>query len=277
MALKLMYLTNDPKIAKIAQDVSGDRIFLDLETRGKAERQANMDTVISHNSIDDVKKLSAVLDRTELLVRVNSFYDGSREEINRVIDDGADIVMLPYFKTADEVKGFIDCVGKRARTCILVETPEAAEHLDEILDVPGIDEVHIGLNDLHLGYKMDFMFQLVADGTVERLCRKLRERGIFYGFGGVGRVHSEVMLPAEYIIGEHYRLGSGMVILSRAFCDASKLREDEIFDRFNVGVKEFREYEGVVENMSSDELAENHEKLVACVNSIVEAKKACKV
>ena len=65
-----MYLTNDPKIAKIA--------------RGKAERQANMDTVISHNSIDDVKKLSAVLDRTELLVRVNSFYDGSREEINRV-------------------------------------------------------------------------------------------------------------------------------------------------------------------------------------------------
>ena len=96
MALKLMYLTNDPKIAKIAQDVSVDRIFLDLETRGKAERQANMDTVISHNSIDDVKKLSAVLDRTELLVRVNSFYDGSREEINRVIDDGADIVMLPY-------------------------------------------------------------------------------------------------------------------------------------------------------------------------------------
>lgn len=55
MALKLMYLTNDPKIAKIAQDVSVDRIFLDLETRGKAERQANMDTVISHNSIDDVK------------------------------------------------------------------------------------------------------------------------------------------------------------------------------------------------------------------------------
>ena len=139
MALKLMYLTNDPKIAKIAQDVSVDRIFLDLETRGKAERQANMDTVISHNSIDDVKKLSAVLDRTELLVRVNSFYDGSREEINRVIDDGADIVMLPYFKTAEEVKGFTDCVGKRARTCLLVETPEAAEHLDEILDVPGID------------------------------------------------------------------------------------------------------------------------------------------
>ncbi len=63
MALKLMYLTNDPKIAKIAQDVSVDRIFLDLETRGKAERQANMDTVISHNSIDDVKKLSAVLEQ----------------------------------------------------------------------------------------------------------------------------------------------------------------------------------------------------------------------
>ena len=29
--------------------------------------------------------------------------------------------------------------------------------------------------------------------------------------------------------------------------------------------------------MSSDELAEKSRKLVACVNSIVEAKKACKV
>ena len=72
MALKLMYLTNDPKIAKIAQDVSVDRIFLDLETRGKAERQANMDTVISHNRIDDEKTLSAGLERSELMVRVNS-------------------------------------------------------------------------------------------------------------------------------------------------------------------------------------------------------------
>ncbi len=274
MALKLMYLTNDPKIAKTAQDVSVDRIFLDLETRGKAERQANMDTVISHNSIDDVKKLSAVLDRTELLVRVNSFYDGSREEINRVIDDGADIVMLPYFKTADEVRAFINCVGKRARTCLLVETPEAVEHIDEIIAVPGIDEVHIGLNDLHLGYKMDFMFQLVADGTVEKLCRKFREKGIFYGFGGVGRVHSKVMLPAEYIIGEHYRLGSGMVILSRAFCDVSKLREDEIYERFNIGVREFREYEKKAEKMTPEELAENHGKLVQCVDDIVKAKRS---
>ena len=75
MALKLMYLTNDPKIAKIAQDVSVDRIFLDLETRCKAERQANMDTVISHKSIDDVIKLSAVLGRTELCVRVHPVFD----------------------------------------------------------------------------------------------------------------------------------------------------------------------------------------------------------
>ena len=65
-----MYLTNDPKIAKIAQDVSVDRIFLDLETRGKAERQANMDTVISHNSIDDVKKLPAQFDGMKLRAKI---------------------------------------------------------------------------------------------------------------------------------------------------------------------------------------------------------------
>ena len=43
-----------------------------------------MDLVRKNGDRIDVKKLSAVLDRTELLVRVNSFYDGSREEINRV-------------------------------------------------------------------------------------------------------------------------------------------------------------------------------------------------
>lgn len=59
---------------------------------------------------------------------------------------------------------------------LLLETPEAVEIIDEILQLKGIDYIHIGLNDLSLGYGMKFMFQLLADGTVERLCTKFREK-----------------------------------------------------------------------------------------------------
>ena len=34
--LKLMYITNDPAVAKIAADAGVDRIFIDMEVLGKA-------------------------------------------------------------------------------------------------------------------------------------------------------------------------------------------------------------------------------------------------
>lgn len=64
---------------------------------------------------------------------------------------------------------------------LLMETPEAADLVDEIIDVPGIDEIHIGINDMSLGYHKTFMFELLADGTVEGLCLKFKRAGIPYG------------------------------------------------------------------------------------------------
>lgn len=270
MALKLMYLTNDPQVAAIAQAAGVDRIFLDLELRGKEERQGHLDTVISHHSIEDVRRLKAVLTSAQLLVRVNSMYDGSEAEINKVIADGADIVMLPYFKTVKEVSDFVSICKGRVKTCLLFETPEAVEHIDEILAVPGIDEVHVGINDLHLGYHLTFMFQLVADGTVEKLCRKFKEKGLPYGFGGVGRPGSNVALPAERILAEHYRLGSGQVILSRAFCDMSKIEDrSHLAEDFKAGVAAIRTCEAKCVAMTPQELLENHTQVQKIVDGIV--------
>ena len=42
--LKLMYITNDENVAKIADKHGVDRIFVDLEQIGKQERQGGMDT-----------------------------------------------------------------------------------------------------------------------------------------------------------------------------------------------------------------------------------------
>lgn len=274
MPLKLMYLTNDPQVAAIAQVAGVDRIFLDLELRGKEERQGHLDTVISHHSIEDVRRLKAVLTSAQLLVRVNSMYAGSEAEINKVIADGADIVMLPYFKTVKEVSDFVSVCKGRVKTCLLFETPEAVEHIDEILAVPGIDEVHVGINDLHLGYHLNFMFELVANGTVETLCRKFAEKGISYGFGGVGRPGSNVALPAERILAEHYRLGSSQVILSRAFCDMSKIHDrSHLAEDFKAGVDDIRACEAQCAAMTKQEQNDNHAQVQKIVAAITEKHK----
>lgn len=249
MALKLMYITNDPKVAQIIELAGVERVFVDMEYIGKADRQGGMDTVQSHHTVQDVANIRKAVKKAEVLVRVNPVhgatekYSSSQEEIEAVIAAGADVIMLPYFKTAGEVKKFIEIVNGRARTMALLETPEAVEAADEIVSLQGLDEIYIGLNDLSLGYKKKFMFELLADGTVERLCEKFRRAGVPYGFGGVAAPGAGV-LPAECIIREHYRLGSTCVILSRSFCNTAKVRGlEEISQMFRTGVEAIREVE----------------------------------
>ena len=168
-----MYITDKPEVAQIAETAGVDRIFVDLEHIGKADRQGGMDTVQSRHTLDDVKRISDAITTAELIVRINPIHDAadeyvsSEEEIDIAIKNGADIVMLPYFKTVNEAKRFLSAVNKRAKTMLLFETPEAVQIADEVLLIDGIDSVHIGLNDLSLGYGKKFMFELLTDGTVE--------------------------------------------------------------------------------------------------------------
>lgn len=218
MPLRLFYITNSIKNATIAQDAGVDTIFVDLEIIGKPQRQGHLNTVISRHTTDDVSALRKVLNKSSLLVRVNPIHPGSKDEIDRVISAGADIVMLPMFSTAHEAEEFISLVSARAETCLLVETPGAVDNIGAILKIPGIDSIHIGLNDLHIAYGMHFMFELLADGTVERLTKQIGAHGIRYGFGGIACL-GHGLLTSEVIIIEHYRLQSSQTILSRSFCN----------------------------------------------------------
>lgn len=257
MALKLMYITNRPEIAQIAESAGVDRIFVDMEYIGKAKRQGGMDTVQSHHTIEDVKNVKQAIIMADLVVRVNPIHDAtndycsSKEEINAVIEAGADILMLPFFKTVGEVKEFIELVNGRAKTIALLETPEAVSVVDNILQLAGLDEIFIGLNDLSLGYGKKFMFELLSDGTVEKLCLKFKQKGISYGFGGIASL-GKGMLPSEYIIREHYRLGSTSVILSRSFCNVNLVNHMGIISStFVNGVREIRILEEECEKYSS--------------------------
>lgn len=273
MSLKLMFITNDLPVALIAQKYGVDRIWVDLEILGKEARQPNMDTVKSFHSVSDIAKIAPYLTTSEMLVRVNPWHDGSIEEINSVIEAGAELVMLPMWKSPDEVKEFVDAVHKRAKTILLLETKEAVECLDSVLAIDGVDEVHIGLNDLHLAYHLSFMFELLADGTVEKICDKLRRKGIPYGFGGIARL-GEGLLPAERIIMEHYRLGSTRAILSRSFCNTSVVSAiEDVENIFRDNMQMLREFEASLPGLSDEAYLQNKAELKSCVERIADRKK----
>ena len=275
MPLKLMYITNRPEIAQIAESSGVNRIFVDMEYIGKDARQGGMDSVKNHHTVNDVKAMKHAVETAEILVRVNpihgaaSEYASSQQEIDAVVNAGADIIMLPFIQSVDEVREFIDLVGGRARTMLLIETPASAEAIDEILEIPGIDEIYIGLNDLSLGYHTKFMFELLADGTVETLCLKCKLKGIPFGFGGIASLGNG-MLPSEYIIREHYRLGSTCAILSRSFCNLEKVQHiGMVSSAFMEGVKEIRDLERECESHISY-FRENEKEVIRRVRSICE-------
>ena len=273
MALTLMYITNNPEVAKVAEKAGVDRIWIDMEYMGKEERQAGMNTVKSYHTIEDIKRVRPAVKNAELLVRVNPIHEKSKEEIDNTVDAGADVIMLPMFKTVDEVKTFFRYVNGRTKTILLVETAEAVEHIEEILDTEGVDEIHIGLNDLHLAYKKKFMFELLVDGTVEKLAKLLNKRNVKFGFGGIARV-GYGDLPAERIIAEHYRLGSTMAILSRSFCNANTTPDvSEIEQIFIDGVKGIRVKETEISQYCAEEFEENRNVVLQKVLAIVDSRK----
>ena len=275
MSIKLMYITNRPEIAQIAESSGVDRIFVDMEYIGKAERQGGLDSVKNHHTIADVKAMKEAVETAEVLVRINPIHEASdeycssQEEIDAVVKAGADISMLPYIRSVDEVRAFVGMVDGRARTMPLIETPESAAALDEILDIPGVDEIYIGLNDLSLGYHKKFMFELLADGTVETLCLKCKLKGIPYGFGGIASL-GKGMLPSEYVIREHYRLGSTSAILSRSFCNLEKVRHIGIVSStFIDGIKGIRALEKECEE-KINYFRQNEKEVAKRVQSICE-------
>lgn len=274
MSLYLMYITNKPAVAEIAEQAGVDWIFLDMEFIGKDARQGGLDTVQNHHTVKDVANIKAAVKKAKVLVRVNPihdalpYYPSSKDEIDATIKAGADIVMLPFFKTVEEVKQFINYVDGRAKTLLLMETVEAANLVDEILEVPGIDMIHLGLNDMHLELGMKFMFELLANGTVEKLSKKIEAKGIPFGFGGIATLDGGA-LPGSMVLKEHVRLGSSMVIVSRSFCNTDVVTDlNEVKRIFDTGISGLRVLEKEASQAGAAYLEENRKDVVAAVNKI---------
>ncbi len=269
--IKLMFITADASVATTVMNADVDRVFVDMEVIGKSERQGGMNTVQSKHSFDDLRNVKSImpLDK-ELLVRSNPIHDGLASEVDAIIEAGADIVMLPFFYTANDVRRFVEMVGGRCRVMILIENKESAiDNIDDILAVEGVDEYYVGLNDLNLSLGGKFMFEPMANGILDEICGKLRKTGKPFGFGGIARLDGG-LLSGDKVLAEHYRLGSSMVILSRSFCNVEQVSNlSEMQEMFESGVGKLRELENEYKAKDSLFFTQNSEVVKSLINSIV--------
>lgn len=270
--MELIYINNNVQLAQYAEACGIDRIMIDLEDLGKRERQGHVDTLVSGHTLSDIDKVRAILHKAKLQVRVNPIHSGSEREIAEAISRGADIIMLPMFRTRREVEEFVSLVDGRAAVSLLLETPQALVRVDNILRSGGIDEVHIGLNDLSLLMGLDFLFELLSGGIVEYLATKIIERGIRFGFGGIARL-GQGLLDSRLILSEHVRLGSQIAILSRDFHGrATSLGELKMLMNLEDEIQKIRSYISYLSGLPQEALLCNSEKISHIVSEYVETR-----
>ncbi len=267
------FITNNPELARYAVSCGVQRIFVDMEYLGKEERQGHIDSHKARHTLTDLGNVRKAVPDAELMVRINPVHERTPAEVADVLKAGVDVVMLPMFTSAEEVAKAGALISGSARFSLLLETPQALTRLDEILELHDmIDEVHVGLNDLHLGLGLDFMFEVLSGGLVDVIAAKVQKAGIRFGFGGVARA-GEGAVPAELVLGEHVRLGSEMVILSRTFHQNARSVE-ELKSKIDLG-KEIEKLDACLNGFKNGDkslLEDNRQNLIAAVRSVVREK-----
>ncbi|MGI9317225.1 MAG: aldolase/citrate lyase family protein [bacterium] len=277
--INFILITNNPKLASQAEAAGVERIFVDLENLGKQERQGHLNTHIADHEIEDVAKVKSVLDHAELLVRLNPLNKATEREVEEAITHGADILMLPMYRTVEEVSEFVGMVDSRVKVIPLLETSGAAQSIDDVVKVRGVSEIYIGLNDLHLDLGLRFMFEPLANGQVDELAGIIKKAGLPFGFGGIARV-GEGIIPGELVLGEHLRLGSSSVILSRTFQRTGQISPESKDSEPNleqgkiisIQIKKLKSAYTELELRSEDQIKTDCQRLRMLVRDYIETK-----
>jgi hypothetical protein len=269
--IELLQITNDPEFARRCDALGGFRLFVDLELLGKQARQAGRNTHITTHSMQDVGRVKAVLRRSKLMVRLNPLYADTASEVQAALAQGADMLMLPMFHDAATLREFATIVASHApnRACLvpLLETKGALESIAQWIDTPGLHEVYVGLNDLHIELGCRFMFEPLAQGHVDAVAQRCHARGLRFGFGGIARM-GEGQLSGRAVLGEHVRLGSGSVIVSRSFH-----RSDEP-SRFEDAVHELRRTEAQLLARTPEQVAHDHQDTIKIIATRADSTRA---
>jgi hypothetical protein len=215
---RLTLLTNDAALAAAADRAGIDRIGVDLERLGKTQRQAGLDTRLSDHRVEELEGIGKSVKQAKLFARLNSLHPGSGGEVETALAYGAQVLMLPYFHSAAEVETFTGYVRGRASVVLLLETAPALVRIREILAVPGIDEVMIGLNDLRIELGVPSHFEVLASPLLDLVAREVQNAKLAFSVGGVGRTDdTSLPVPPDLVLAQFPRLNATGAWISRSF------------------------------------------------------------
>ena len=222
----LTAITSDPETVSAADAAGVNRIGIDIERIGKLHRQGHIPGArISDHQLDDLPIVASHLTQAELFVRLNPPHEGSRAEVEHALSLGARVLMLPYFTGPGEVSAFVEMTGGRASPVLLLETAAAVERLPEIVRVPGVAEIVVGLNDLHLSLGFSNVFDVVVSGSMDAIAARVHDAGIRFGFGGLARLDDGTLpVPPDLVYAQYPRLRATSAWLARSFFAGLKPR-----------------------------------------------------
>lgn len=214
----LTLFTNDPQRAAQADRAGVQRIGIDMEQIGKSSRQGHLATWISDHAEADLARVRPELKQARLFARCNPVHGESAAEIDRLVAAGVQVIMLPYFRTATAAERFIRLVDGRAHAVLLVETAEAAAEIGTLCRLDGVDEIHIGLNDMRLSLGWPSHFHVLVSDFLVRICDTVLEAGHRLGVGGLGRAGDNALpVPADLVAAQMVRLRAAAALVSRSF------------------------------------------------------------
>lgn len=211
--LELLLFAADPVLAARAQGFGVDAVILDLEVRGKHDRQARHDTQIAAADPSDVARVRAATP-LPLVVRINGVGTGTPHEIEQVLQAGADEILVPMVRSLDEIDHVLEVVGDRAHVSCMVETTDAVAASDLLAARP-IRRFYVGLNDLGIDRGSASIFDALVDGTVDEIAASLAGRP--FGVAGLTHPRSGDPLPCQMLVDEIVRLDASFTFLRRSF------------------------------------------------------------
>ncbi len=231
--------------------------MIDIERRGKQTRQKGRKTLISKHNLKDISKIKKNISNAKIITRINSIYAKSKIEIRKALDYGTDYIMLPFYKTKEEVSTFLDYIKDPNRAILLCETKESFNDFENMHKSVKPFLIYIGLNDLHIELNKKFMFEVLTDHHFSKV-GKIIGNICNFGFGGIANL-DEGIIPGKMIALEHHHFNSNFVILSRTFFNGKTKRES--FENFLKMVEFFKK------SHSKEYLELNHNN----VNNIIKS------
>jgi citrate lyase beta subunit len=210
--------TDDPVLAHAADAAGVDRIGVDLEQLNKAQRQAGTNSRLSGHRMESLALLRPMLHRAQLFARCNPLHEGTAREVEALLDHGVAVIMLPYFKAARELAQFCRIVDRRCLVVGLAETVEALDAIGELLRIPGLDEIHFGLNDLRLQMGLASHFDVLGTERFQKAASAVRGAAIPFGIAALARPDDR-SLPRDprEVCRQVVTLGATRALVARSF------------------------------------------------------------